>query len=84
MYKKNGCLYFSPSDLTRYMESPFASWMDRFAIEAPDLAPDKDPADPLMGLLQSKGYAYEDAFEAEFDKAGRFSWSPTQTMTNAK
>lgn len=45
MYKQRGQFHFSPSDLTRYMESPFASWMDRFSIEHPDQAPEKDPAD---------------------------------------
>ena len=48
MYKQHGQFHFSPSDLTRYMESPFASWMDRFAVEYPDQVPEKDPADALM------------------------------------
>ena len=43
MYKQHGLFHFSPSDLTRYLESPFASWMDRFSIEHPDQAPEKDP-----------------------------------------
>jgi len=30
------------------MESPFASWMDRFSIEHPDQAPEKYPADALI------------------------------------
>jgi len=70
MFKKHGQFYYSPSDLTRYMESPFASWMDRFAIEQPDQAPRKDPADALMDTLQQKGYAHEDALEAEFSAQG--------------
>ena len=66
MYKQYGQFHFSPSDLTRYMESPFASWMDRFSIEHPDQAPDKDPADALMSSLSQKGYEHEDALEAAF------------------
>ena len=70
MYKKHGQFYYSPSDLTHYMESPFASWMDRFAIECPEQALEKDPKNALMGTLAQKGYAYEDALEAKFVQQG--------------
>lgn len=70
MYKQHGQFHFSPSDLTRYMESPFASWMDRFSIEHPDQAPEKDPADALMSSLAQKGYEHEDALEAAFIEQG--------------
>ena len=70
MYKQHGQFHFSPSDLTRYMESPFASWMDRFSIEHPDQAPDKDPADALMSSLAQKGYEHEDALEEAFIEQG--------------
>ena len=70
MYKKNGQLYYSPSDLTRFMESPFASWMERFSIEYPGQAPEKDPEDALMAVLARKGYAHEDALEEEFLSKG--------------
>ncbi len=66
MYKTKGKIQFSPSDLTCFTESPFASWMNRFAIEYPDQRPEKDPEDALMGALARKGYAHEDALEAEF------------------
>ena len=33
MQKLNGQLLYSPSDLNRYLASPFASWMDRFYLE---------------------------------------------------
>jgi uncharacterized protein len=32
MNYQNGTLIFSPSDLTLYMDSPFASWMEHYAI----------------------------------------------------
>lgn len=70
MYKQHGQFHFSPSDLTRYMESPFASWMDRFSIEHPEQAPEKDPADALMSSLAQKGYEHEDALEAAFLEQG--------------
>ncbi len=70
MYKKHGRLYFSPSDLTRYMESPFASWMDRFAIECPQQAPGKDTDDPLLASLSQKGFDHENAVQADFVKTG--------------
>ena len=31
----SGQLVFSPSDLICYLASPFASWMDRYALENP-------------------------------------------------
>ena len=70
MYKKQGSLYYSPSDLTRYMDSPYASWMDRLVIEQPDIPSEKDPGDPLMRLLAHKGYAHEDALEATLTGQG--------------
>ena len=33
MRKNSGQLMFSPSDLNRYLASPFASWMDRLYLE---------------------------------------------------
>lgn len=44
MYKLKGKLVFSPTDLSRYWESSFASWMDRYNLEFPDcpMQPDQD------------------------------------------
>ncbi len=61
---------YSPSNLIRFMESPFASWMDRYAIELPHLAPEKDPQDPLSSTLQKRGFAHEDQLEASFREQG--------------
>lgn len=69
MYKKEG-MFYSPSDLTKYMESPFASWMDRLAKEHPELAPKQDPNDSLMAMLQKKGYEHEDKLETQFIAEG--------------
>jgi hypothetical protein len=57
MYKtQNAQLIFSPSDLVLAMRSPFASWMERLAIEAQSLVAgiEKDH-DLMMALLAAKG-----------------------------
>jgi predicted RecB family nuclease len=70
MQKKSGTYLYSPSDLTRYMESPFASWVARYSLESPSSAPQKDPVDDLMATLQDKGYKHEDVLENEFRSQG--------------
>lgn len=66
MYKNKGSYVYSPSDLTVFMESPFASWMSRFKRECPSAAPEPDADDALMGSLQERGYAYEKALVEQF------------------
>lgn len=45
----SGKLIFSPSDLIRYMASPFASWMSRYALENPnELVAEKPSEDAEM------------------------------------
>ena len=73
MYKKKatGELVFSPSDLTSFWESRFASWMDRFAIEVPDMDVEADPDDVLMKTLQEKGYKHEESEISRLREEGR-------------
>ena len=59
MHKEENKIIYSPSDLTLYMDSPFASWMEHKAIINPELLTHADPMDEMMILLQSKGAAYE-------------------------
>ena len=33
MKKESGTIIYSPSDLIRYLASPFASWLDRYELE---------------------------------------------------
>src|SRR5512133_3267275 len=33
MRKETGAIVYSPSDLIRYLASPFASWLDRYELE---------------------------------------------------
>lgn len=35
MKKDSGTIIYSPSDLIRYLASPFASWLDRYSLENP-------------------------------------------------
>ena len=71
MKKEQGSYCYSPSDLTLYMGSQFASWMSRYVIECPENAPDRDVDDALMELLQQRGYAHEDALETRFISEGK-------------
>ena len=70
MYSTNGQLFYSPSDLTCFMESPFASWMDRYVIEYPAQAPAADPPDDLLQALAKQGLAHEQAIEKKFVQQG--------------
>jgi uncharacterized protein len=56
--QKSGKLIFSPSDLVRYLESPFASWMDRYHLENPGLLT-PDPQSEDMKLIADSGIAHE-------------------------
>jgi len=49
MKKRDGQLIFSPTDLVRYLASPFTSWMDRYNLENPgSLQPDKETEDEIL------------------------------------
>lgn len=71
MYKENGRLAFSPSDLTLFVSSPFDSWMERLVIERPSDCPVADGDDSMMGLLQDKGDQHEHALLEEFKQQGK-------------
>lgn len=61
MYKlETNQLVYSPSDLTLFMRSPFASWMDRLALTDKTLK--KNEADPMLKLLADKGIKHETDF----------------------
>jgi uncharacterized protein len=61
MKKENGKYIYSPSDLIVYLESQFASWMDRYYLDYPDkITPDAERED--MKILQALGYEHEGRF----------------------
>ncbi|MFN8654896.1 MAG: TM0106 family RecB-like putative nuclease [Candidatus Obscuribacterales bacterium] len=63
-------LIFSPSDLIKFMGSPFDSWMDRYYLEHPDqVKPDPDPAD--RQLTARKGIDHEHEFLETLKLEGR-------------
>lgn len=67
---QHGTLIYAPSDLTLFMESPFASWMAHLAVLSPEQVPERDPSDGMMALLQEKGGGHEQAVLAEFVAQG--------------
>lgn len=49
MKKRDGQLIFSPTDLIRYLASPFTSWMDRYKLEySGAVQPDKETEDEIL------------------------------------
>lgn len=49
MKKHSSQFLYSPSDLVRYLKSPFASWMDRYYLENPGaVIPDKETEDERL------------------------------------
>ena len=64
----SGQLLYSPSDLVRYLASPFASWMDRYFLEHPDAAaPDELSAEER--LIAETGQAHEQTVLADLKAA---------------
>jgi uncharacterized protein len=71
MYRRDGKLVVSPSDLTTFWESEFASWMDRLKTDHPDEAPASDEEDAQKTLLFGKGMEHEAAVLAAMRAAGK-------------
>lgn len=66
----DGRVVYSPTDLIVFLESPFASWMDRRFIEDRDtLTPDED--DPFLQILQARGDAHEGSYLETLTASGR-------------
>ncbi len=70
MYLESKQIVFSPSDLTKFMESPFASWMEHLTIIHPDLIPSPDESDELLDVLHDMGNQHESEVLAEFETKG--------------
>ncbi|MCX6878390.1 MAG: hypothetical protein NTW21_31945 [Verrucomicrobia bacterium] len=68
MKKHSGQFLYSPSDLIRYLASPFASWMERYHLENPGAAsPDEESED--QKLIAQTGDQHESVVLAEFKSA---------------
>src|ERR1022692_2622614 len=49
MKKHSSQILYSPSDLVLYLQSPFASWMDRYYLENPGaVIPDEETEDERL------------------------------------
>lgn len=70
MYFESNQMIFSSSDLTQYMDSPFASWMEHLANTNPELLPTPDKDDAMMSLLQKQGNVHERATLDSFRNTG--------------
>ncbi len=65
MKKESEKIIFSPSDLIRYVSSPFASWMDRYFLENPEaITPDEETEDKK--LIARTGDQHEHAVLDEY------------------
>eukprot|EP01035_Chromulina_nebulosa_P042296 gene42296-57263_t len=66
---RSGALVYSPSDLIKFMESPFASWMDRYHVEFPkQLEPDEDSEE--VKLIKVTGDQHEQRYLERKKAAG--------------
>lgn len=64
----SGSIVYSPSDLIRFLSSPFGSWMDRHHLENPGtLEPDRPSEEER--LIQRSGDAHEKSVLAELTSA---------------
>jgi predicted RecB family nuclease len=65
MKREEQNLVFSPTDIIRYVASPFASWMDRYSLDFPGaLTPDEETED--QKLIARTGYDHERAELTKF------------------
>jgi uncharacterized protein len=75
-----GKLVFSPSDLTTFFESPFASWMDRYHHAHPGtVTADAAPED--LELVARLGVAHEARYLDSLRRAGLDVWQPSADAT---
>jgi predicted RecB family nuclease len=69
MRKETGTIIYSPSDLIRYLASPYASWLDRYYVENPGaITRDEDTEEDK--LLQRTGDAHEQLVLKGYKAAG--------------
>src|SRR5436309_7156062 len=70
MQKRANQLIYSPSDLSRYLDSPYASWMERFYLEFPDtIQPDEQTAE--QRLVARTGDQHEATYLNYLESLGR-------------
>ncbi len=70
MQKRGDRLLFSPSDLIQYVQSDFACWMERLALEHPSQSPEKPDPDEMMRVLTQLGEEHERSYVETLRRAG--------------
>ena len=79
----SGQLRYSPSDLVRYLASPFASWMDRYHLENPDaVTPDEQTAEDR--LIAQTGNRMSARCCRNFDVCGKGRRDPASNLAVAR
>ena len=68
---KNEAIFFSPSDLITFLESPFASYMERSLLEDKSKSDLLDPKDKMLKNLQQKGFEHESTFLSSLISDGK-------------
>jgi predicted RecB family nuclease len=71
MRKENQRYIFSPSDLTVFLKSKFASWMDRLRLDHREECPEPDEPDASTVLVRDLGIAHECEFLALLRAQGK-------------
>ena len=64
-------LFFAPSDLITFMESPFASHMERWRVEDRSVSRLMDPEDDVKETIKKKAYEHENAFLEKLRSDGK-------------
>lgn len=70
MHLQAGELIFSPSDLSLFSKSPFASWMEHLHVTHPELSPEPDVNDSMTAVLQKEGVLHELGELLKFEAQG--------------
>ena len=62
--------HYSPTDLVRYLGSPYASWYDRLVLHESKHLQYRDPENAMSQTLARRGYVHEEGVTEAF-KADR-------------
>ncbi len=62
MQRSQNTILYSPQDLIGFLNSEFASWMDRFSLENPDHPIPENEPDQMLNALVQLGHEHEQKF----------------------
>src|ERR1039457_4532732 len=79
MQNLDGRLTYSPTDLIKFLESPFSSWMDRRYLEHPEgMKPDEDSEERI--LVAQTGDRHEKKFLKSLQEKGPVTTIPRSEL----